>query len=137
MADLALVTAGKVEVVESVVQDSMIAAEAIAAGQAVRIDVANGKATKANGTTAAEARIYGVALKAAAAGAPVTVLRLGVLDGFDISGMTYDDDVFLSDTDGTLADAAGTVSTIVGKVIGAHAVSVGTALDQLMFVNCL
>lgn len=137
MANLALVTADKVELVQSVVQDSMVAAEAITAGQAVRIDTATGKATKANATLAAEARIYGVALKTVAAGEPVTVLRCGVLDGYDVSGMAFDDDVFLSNTDGTLADAAGTVSTVVGKVIAAHAVTIGTAFDQLMYVNCL
>lgn len=135
MANLALVTANKVEVVESFVQMTLPAAEAITAGQAVRIDTSSGKFTLANGTTAAEARIYGVATKTVAAGEPVTAIRKGVFDGYDLSAKAYDLAILLSDTDGTLADTAGTVSTNVGRVIPASSVTVGTALDKLLFVD--
>lgn len=135
MADLTLVTANKVEVVESIVQMTLPAAEAITAGQAVRLDTSSGKFTKANGSTAAEARIYGVATKTVAAGEPVTAVRKGVLDGYDLSAKAYDLAILLSDTDGTLADSAGTVSTTVGRVIPASSVTVGTALDKLLFVD--
>jgi hypothetical protein len=37
--------------------------------------------------------------------------------GDALSGIAYGVSVSLSDTDGTLADAAGTVSTVVGKVV--------------------
>lgn len=136
MADIALTTAGRVEVVESFEQMTLPAAEAIVAGDAVRLDVSSGKFTGANGTTAAEARIYGIALKSAAAGIPVTALRRGVLDGFALASQAYDAAIYLSDTDGTLADAAGTVSTVVGRVIPAASVSIGTALDKLLLVEC-
>jgi predicted RecA/RadA family phage recombinase len=135
MANIALVTANKVEVVSSHIQMTLPAAEAIVAGAAVRMDVSSGKFTNANGTLAAEARIYGVALKTVAAGEPVTAIRKGVMDGHALSGMAYDAAVYLSDTDGTLADAAGTVSTVVGRVIPGTATTLGTAFDKLLMVD--
>lgn len=133
MAAIALTTSGRIEVVESIIQATLPAAEAITAGEAVRIDT-TGKFTGANGTTTTENRIYGVATRAAAAGESVTAIRKGVLDGFVFS-QAYDAIIYLSDTDGTLADAAGTVSTIVGRVIPAWAQLVGTAADKLLFVD--
>lgn len=135
MADIALTTADKVDVVESIIQHTAPTAEAITAGMAVRIDTTTGKFTKANGTDAAESRIYGLATKTVAAGLPVTAIRKGVMDGFAISGLTFDDIVYLSDTDGLLADAAGTVSVVVGRTIGGHATTTGTAADKLLFVD--
>lgn len=135
MAVINLDTANKVEVVESVIQVTLPAAEAIVAGDAVRLDTANGKFTKANGTTAAEARIFGIATRSAAAGEPVTVIRKGVMDGYDLSGMNYDAVVYLSNTDGALDTAAGTVSTVIGRVIPAHSQLLGAALDKLLFVD--
>ena len=134
MADLALVSSGKVRVVESVIQMTLVAAETITAGEAVRIDTA-GKFTGSNGTTTTENRIYGIAKVSVAAGRPVTAIRKGVLDGFDVSGMAYDAIVYLSDTDGTLATSAGTVSTIVGRVIPANSPVLGTSPDKLLFVD--
>lgn len=104
MTDIALVTANKVEIVESGIQLTLPAAEAITAGQAVRLDVSTGKFTKANSTSEAEARVYGVATKTAAAGTPVTAIRKGVMDGFDLSALDYDEPVYLSNTDGALSD---------------------------------
>jgi hypothetical protein len=133
MAAIALTTSGRVEVVESIIQMTLPAGEAITAGEAVRIDT-TGKFTGANGTTTTENRIYGIATRAAAAGQAVTAVRKGVLDGFTFS-QAYDAIIYLSDTDGTLADAAGTVSTIVGRVIPAWGQLVGTAADKLLFVD--
>lgn len=135
MAAITLVTTARVNVVESFEQMTLPAAEAITAGQAVRLDTSSGKFTKANGTTAAEARFYGVALKSAAAGEALTALRHGVMDGFDLSGLAYDAAVYLSDTDGALDTAAGTVSTVLGRVVPAHAQVIGSALDKLLLVE--
>ena len=135
MADLSLVTANKVEVVESFIQMTLPAAEAITAGNAVRLDTSTGKFTKANGSSTTENRIYGIATKTVAAGMPVTAIRKGVMDGIDISGMAYDAVVYLSDTDGTLGTTAGTQSTVVGRVIPGTGVTTGTALDKLLFVD--
>jgi hypothetical protein len=94
-----------VGVVDNVVSRTLPAAEAIVAGDAVRIDTSTGKFTKANATTVAEARIFGIAANKAAAGFPVLAVRRGVIDLGGLSGLAYDADVYLSNTDGKLADA--------------------------------
>lgn len=138
MTALALVTADQVSVVESIEQMTLPAAEAIEAGAPVRIDTSTGKFTNANGTTAAEARVYGIAVKSVAAGMPVTAIRRGVLDGFDLSSQAYDLAIYLHDTDGTLSDGTGdsTVDVAIGRVIPAHSQSVGSVLDKLLLVEC-
>lgn len=137
MANLSLVTANKLEVVESIEQFTEVTAEAVNPGQAARLDTSNGKLTKANATVAAEARILGVAVgsKANTAGEPTTIIRKGVVDGFDLSSLAYDAAVYLSNTDGTLADTAGTVSTVVGRVIPGSATTLGTAKDKLLLID--
>lgn len=135
MADLALVTADRVRVVESLEQMTLPAGEAISAGQAVRLDVSTGLFTKANASSAAEARIYGIAVKTVPAGMAVTAIKKGVLDGFDLSALAYDKAVQLSNTDGTLADAAGTVAITMGRVIPGTGTTLGTAPDKLLLVD--
>jgi hypothetical protein len=135
MADIALLTADKVEVVVPMEQFTGIAAEAIEAGAPVRLDTSSGKLTNANGTTAPEARIFGIALKSVPAGMAVTVMLRGILDGYALAALAYDAPVYLSDTDGRLGDGAGTVSTIVGRVVPGHATTLGTAADKLLFVK--
>ena len=135
MANLAMVSAGKFRVVESIIQDTQIAAEAVVAGQAVRYDTSTGKFTGSNGSSAGEARIYGLAKSSVAAGFPVTAIRKGVVDGWEVSGLAYDQAVYLSDTDGLLADAAGTVSVVVGRVIPANSQTLGTAADKILFID--
>lgn len=135
MANINLVTANKVEVVESLVQMTLPAAEAITAGAPVRLDTTSGKFTNANGTLAAEARVYGIATKTVAAGEPVTAIKTGVMDGFDFAANAYDAALYLSDTDGRVGDVAGTVSTVLGRVIPSTSVTLGTAHDKLFFVD--
>jgi len=135
MANLTMVASGKFRVLESIIQDTQIAAEAIDAGEAVRYDTSTGKFTGANGSSAAEARIYGLAKSTVAAGMPLTAIRKGVVDGWDVSAKAYDLAIYLSDTDGTLADSAGTVSVIVGRVIPANSQTLGTAADKVLFVD--
>lgn len=133
MADLTLKTANRVEVVESIIQDTRVAAEAIVAGAPVRDD-GNGKFTNANATTTTEAAVYGIAVKSVPAGFPVTAIRKGVLDGWS-NLPAFGATVYLSDTDGKLADAAGTVSVAVGNVIPGNANTAGAAPDKLLFVD--
>jgi len=136
MAAIALAVANTVSIVESIHQMTLPAAEAITPGAPVRIDTTTGKFTAANGTAAGEARVWGIATgkRAIPAGWPVTAVRRGVLDGFTFS-QAYDAAIYLSDTDATLADAAGTVSTVVGRVIPATATTTGTAYDKLLSVE--
>lgn len=135
MADLTLLTADRLNIEESVIQMTLPAAEAISAGDAVRLDTASGKFTKANATVAAEARVYGVAVRTVSAGMPVTAVRKGVLFGFDLSALAYDAPVYLSNTDGKLADAAGTVSTVAGRIIPAHSQPLGSTAGKLLFLD--
>src|SRR5919109_2928308 len=106
MADINLITANKVEIVESIEQMTLPTDEAVNPGQAARVNISTGKVTKGNGTDPAEAAIYGIATGGVAnvAGIPVTAIRKGVLDGFDLSGLAYWAPVFLSLTDGRLSD---------------------------------
>lgn len=133
MALIAVATANRVEVVESIIQKTLVAAEAILAGAPVRIDT-TGKFTNANGTTTTENRIYGIATRTVAAGEALTAIRKGVLDGFTFS-QAYDAIIYLADTDGRLGDAAGTVSTIVGRVVPGTAQLIGSNPAKLLFVD--
>lgn len=135
MADINLVTANKVNVVESIKQLTLPAIEAITAGMVMRLDTATGKFTKANGTAAGEARGKWIATKTVAAGEAVTGIENGVMDGYDLAALDYDAPIYLSDTDGRLADAAGTVSVVIGRVIPGTAATLGTAFDKLLLVD--
>lgn len=109
------------------------AAEAIEAGQYVRFNVSSGKVELGNATTAAEARKGGIAINNAGAGLAVTFVRKGIIDvGNALSALTYDDDVYLSDTDGTLADTHGTETLIVGTVVPGWG---HTTADKLLRVD--
>ena len=138
MANLSLVTANKVEIVESFEQMTLPTAEAVNPGQVARLDASTGKFTKGNASSAAEEAIYGIATGAVAntAGTPVTAIRKGVLDGFDLSGLDYWDPVYLSATDGALADAPDDYGdTIIGRVIPGTSTTLGTAYDKLLLVD--
>lgn len=133
--EIALTTADRVEVVESIIQMTLPTAEDISAGMGVRLDTTSGKWTKANGSSAAEARAWGVATRTAKSGMALTAIRKGVMDGWDLSAMAYDDPVYLSDTDGRLSTVAGTTSVVMGRVIPATSTSLGTAFDKLLSVE--
>jgi hypothetical protein len=136
MTAVALVTAGKLSVVESIQQLTLPFAEACSVGQVVRIDTTTGKWTKANGTDAAESRVWGVLVSKDAAGAVGTAIRKGVVDGFDLSSQAYDLAIYMSDTDGGLDDTAGsTVDVIVGRVIPGTSTTLGTAYDKLLEID--
>ena len=142
MTDLALVTADRIRVAEGfpTVQRTLPAAEAIDAGAPVRIvpsSTGAGQFTNSNGTTAAEAAVWGIALSSVAANEPVTAVRMGLLDGYDLDALDYWDPVYISDTDGTLTDDAAdaTVDVIVGRVEPGTQVTLGTAYDKLLRVE--
>jgi hypothetical protein len=135
MANIALVTANKVSVVESIMQMTLPAAEAITAGAIVRIDTTTGRFTNANASSAGEARVYGVAARTVPAGMPVTAIRKGVMDGFNLDSQAYDAAIYASNTDGIMADAAGTTSLVVGRVIPGTSNNIGAGHDKLLFVD--
>lgn len=79
----------------------------------------DGTVTPANGTDATESNFAGFAtVESDRVGQAITVIRDGLLDvGNALSALAFGAAVYLSDTDGTLADSAGTVSVIVGRVV--------------------
>jgi hypothetical protein len=140
MADLALVTANKVEVVESFEQMTLPTVETVHPGQVARLDASTGRFTKGNASSSTEVAAYGIAVGGVAnvAGQPVTVIKRGVLDGFDLSGLDYGDPVFISVTDGALTDTTpGSYGEDVqiGRVIPGTATPLGTAYDKLLLVD--
>lgn len=133
MTDLSF-TATEVTPVVVWKQFSGPASEALSAGQYVRLNTSTGKVEKGNATTAAEARRGGIALTTAEnAGQAVTVMEEGILDvGAALNALAYDQSVYLSDTDAVLADASGTITKKVGKVVPAWG---ATTADKLLLVD--
>lgn len=119
-------------------QMTLPAAEAITAGMAVRLvpsSTGAGKFTKANASDATEGLVWGIALRTVAANETVTAYRGGVLDGYVLDGVNYGAPLYLSDTDGRIADAAGTQNVLVGHVVPGTATTLGTAYDKLLKVE--
>ncbi len=117
MADIA-VTANAVEPVfpERAIIRSYLAAATIAKGQSVYQD-ANGFANLASSAAAGTRQFLGLALNPAAPGQAVDVIHEGEVAGLNLSTIAYDGFVYLSDTAGNLADAAGTTAVRVGRVV--------------------
>lgn len=91
------------------------AAETITAGQAVFVDT-NGKIQLADANASGEQQCAGIALNGGGAGQAIDVLKRGRVYGFTLSG-AYFSAAYLSDTAGALADAAGTLSVPMGRVV--------------------
>jgi len=115
------------------------AAETIVAGQYVRFNTTNGKVELGKATTAAEARSGGIALNGGIAGQAITFVGEGaILDlGDALDALTYDDDVYLSDTDGTLADASGTITKLVGRVVPGWGYTTADKLFQVRMTEAI
>ena len=94
---------------------NVIAAVAIAKGDAIALNT-SGKAVLADASTSAANGFRGIALQTVGANQALSVLKRGGLEGFAVSGLNGDVQLFLSDTAGKIADAAGAVSVQVGRV---------------------
>lgn len=116
MADISVTTTqvGIVDPANAEVVDFQ-AGETITVGQAVYID-SNGRAGIADANTAGKQQFRGIAVKVQ--GNAVSVLKKGRLYGYDLSSMAYDAIAYLSDTAGSLADAASITKTVnCGRVV--------------------
>lgn len=133
MATVAPTTAGVVQVVEWGEHDHAVCAAAIVGGTFVRRD-SSGNWVQALADTAPHVGGARLALKSAAAGEPLTAMRTGVVAGFTVS-QAMEAALYVSDT-GTLADAAGTVSTQVGRVVAGRSNLIGAAVDKLIKIVC-
>jgi hypothetical protein len=126
MADVVLVTADQLRVEESLEQDTLPAGVAVAAGQSVVRDGTTGRWVLGGADGG-----YGMAVKTVPAGLPVTAIRRGVIDGFDLDDLDYGDPVFAGAT-GATADT-GTVP--VGEVISVHTHRIGGVPDKLLRID--
>jgi hypothetical protein len=135
MANLTIVAA-RVAVAQSIEQATRPCGEAIVAGQYIRPNTTTGKWELGNATNAGEVGQRGaIATKSVAIGEALTGLYKGLMDvGDALTADAYDAPIYLSDTDGTLAQGAGTVSKVVGTVQGVFTNGSGVA-DKLLLVN--
>lgn len=133
MADLAI-TASAVAIVKEIESITLPAGEAVTAGQVGRLVVATGLAGLGNGTTKAEARVFGVAARSTRfVNEAMTFIKRGYIDlGAALDAVAIDAPIYLSDTDGTLADTPGTIAVIVGRVVPAFG---NTSADRLLYVD--
>ena len=123
MADLTAVA--RVRLIEDRGSDTLPAGEALGPGVPCYADGTSGKATAGSAAAAGTAGVIGVNLshKLTVANQPAHLLRRGKVALYDanganiLDGLTFGAQVYLSDTPGRLADAAGTVSVPVGRVI--------------------
>lgn len=135
MADMTLATADKINVgTLTVEQITGVAAAAITAGSPVYLDT-NGKFNPSDANAAAADACFGIATRTVAAGEALTVVRRGLMDGWS-NLPAYGAPVYVSDTAGALADAAGTASIIVGYVVPVFGTNLGTAPDKALLVEC-
>jgi hypothetical protein len=131
MPDLVITS---VRIVEWIDKHDAPSNEVFAVGEAMRFS-STGAVTPSNGTTTTEANFQGIAtIESDRIGKTINVVRDGILDvGEALAGLAPGDAIYLSDTDGTLATTAGTVSVVVGRVEPGNAN--GTTADLLLRVR--
>lgn len=107
--------------------------EAIAKGEAVYFDTATGTIGVADASDSNHQQIRGVALEGVASGQSVDVLKRGLLAGYTVSSMSYDDKVYLSDTAGDLDTANGSMTVECGRIV---AVPDDPNLTAVIYLDC-
>ncbi|MCC6801213.1 MAG: hypothetical protein IT325_13945 [Anaerolineae bacterium] len=126
MADLPVVD--RVNLIEHLGERQEVSApagEAIGPGAGVRFDGASGKALVGDATVAGNAAVYGLNATRGVNQAHITcqVVRRGKIALYDagganvLAGLNYGALVYLSNTPGRLADAAGAVAVTLGRVV--------------------
>jgi hypothetical protein len=108
-----------------------IAGEALEAGQVVYIDTTAGTYKIADANAAGLQQARGICLTSAGAGQAINILKKGHVAGYTLTSQSYDDQIFLSDTAGDLADAAGTMTVPVGRVVA----MTDKAATKMLFVE--
>jgi hypothetical protein len=118
MADIAKVTGAIVHAIDADKKwiIPVVAAETVANGQAGYL-ASTGKYGIADANAAGKQQFRGIFVEAAGAGQGTSLIQRGRVGGYDLSGLAYNALVYLSDTAGALADAAGTMSVVVGRVV--------------------
>lgn len=125
-------TTATADVEESFEQMTLPAAVDMSECSPVYID-ANGKFALCDASVAGTAVFYGVTTRKVKAGEAVTAIAKGVVGGYTFT-QAYGASIYLSDTEGKLADAAGTVSRKVGEVIPVWGQTRGNSPAKLLRV---
>jgi len=94
----------------------VIASGSTIAGHSV-FQQANGAYALTDASFANRSGFRGILLETTVASGVVSLLRRGVLYGYDLSGVNADAPIYLSNTAGTLSSVAGDNSVIVGRVV--------------------
>lgn len=128
------VTAADVAPAKIIEQSTGPAGEVIDAGEVVRFDATTGKYVLANGTGAATAAgPLGVAITGGTTNIAISVLHKGYLDTGDaLDALTFTAPVYLANVAGGLDSSAGSVSTVVGRVVPGWG---ATSADKLLRVD--
>lgn len=132
MADIALAAPNRVNIEESIIQDTQPAGENLVAGQVVAYNAA-GRFVKA-AANAAAGGMYGVVRRTVVQGESVTAVRKGVMEGFNLDALNPGALVYSSATSGAISDTAGT-GTVLGRVIPGRSNRANQAADRLLFVD--
>lgn len=136
MADINLDTADKVNVDSlTVTQRTFIASANITAGAPCYIVGASGKVAHSDANQTPLDVVWGISTKTVLAGEAVTLVRRGEMSGWDLTALAYGAPVYLSDTVGRLADAAGGTNVTVGHVVPVFATTLGTAPDKAVLIE--
>lgn len=93
-----------------------VAAAAITAGQAVYL-TSSGTVNLADANGSGTLQFRGIALQTVGTGQGVSVLKRGHCSGFTVSSVAYDAPLYVSNTAGALADAAGGTTINAGRVV--------------------
>ncbi len=130
MADI-VVTAAKVGAVnpDEAEITSRIATATITRGQAL-YTLTTGKVGVADANVSGKEQFRGIALNGGGAGQAIDVLSRGEVEGFTLAG-NADTLVYLSNTAGALADAAGTMTVVAGRVVCRS----NKSLTKVLFVD--
>lgn len=107
--------------------------EAIAKGEAVYFLTSTGTIGIADADASNKQQIRGIALEGVAAGQFVDILKRGLLAGYTVSGMSYDDKVYLSNTVGDLSTANGTLTVECGRIVP---MTDGPNLTAVIYLDC-
>lgn len=111
--------------VQADIQLTLPASVDFEAGDAAYIDGASGEFAKA-GT------YYGIVAKKQKAGLGVTAIRIGIVDGLDVSGLSYGAPVFTSATAGEVADVTAAGQSQIGFVVPGYG---SKPADKLVYIE--
>lgn len=141
MASIAVTTAGKIHVVESLEQHTARAGEALLAGNVTTLDATTGLFVKADADGAGTLGTpYGIATRSVAANEPVTCIRRGVLTGWTWSTTAYMTKVLLADTAGEITVTASesngaSADVVIGMVIGIDNALIGGSPEKALLLT--